>query len=159
MAFSVSQSKFTRSFMNELQLSMQLVYKTFTSAWAAEMPAYHFDLKMKWPPTDLPLQKNTGKNYQHFSLTYGSRHNPPVLYSTSVPTATTQQVTQMTSQPWEPSSSCLWCHLSLQRPVQHTWCPSSSALRLHAIPSSSGMNLCGRAGTFFTVSVVEHWMW
>lgn len=66
-------------------------------------------------------------------FTQGPRHHPPVLHSTSVPTATTQQVTQMTSQPWEPSSPCLWCHLSLQHPTQHTCCPSS-ALMLCAIP-------------------------
>lgn len=105
-----------------LQLCMQIVYTTFMSVWATEMPSYHFDLKMKWPPKDLHLQKNTGKKYQHFSLTHGPRHHPPLLHSTSVPTATIQQVTQMTSQPWEPSS-CLRCHLSLQHPAQYTCLP------------------------------------
>lgn len=91
--------------------------------------------------------------------THGPRHHPPALYSTGVPTAITQQVTQMTSQPWEPSSSCLWCHLSLQHPDQNLCCPSSLAPRLHAIPSFSGLNRWGRTDTFFTVRVVKHWKW
>lgn len=139
---------------------MKMLYTAFMLVWATEMPTYHFDLKTNWPQTgDLHLQKNTSKNLQHFSLTRRSRHHPPVLHSTNVPTATTQQVTQMTSQPWKLSSPCVWCHLSLQHSSQHMCCPSSSALMLHAIPSFSGLNLWGRTDTFFTVRVVKHWKW
>lgn len=126
-----------------LQLSMQIVYTTFMSVWATEMPSYHFDLKMKWPPTDLHLQKSTDKKYQHFSLAHGPRYHPPVLHSTSVPTATTQQGTQMTSQPWEPPSSSLRCHLS----VSPASCPA------HVLPLFFRSKASGSSFFYWTESL------